>query len=165
MKTGKVSVARQRLLAWVVLLPVLLGLRATAFGATDVTLYDEALAPGWQNWSWASVDLASTANANTGAVSIAVTPAPFSALYLRSADAPVDTNGYLNLTFHVHGGTTGGQVFQVQAIIGDAAQPGVRVNALAAGTWQKVTVPLSSLGVAELCPGVQALEKINASLR
>jgi hypothetical protein len=147
MKTGKASAARHRFLAWVVLLPVLLALRATAFGATDQTIYDEALASGWQNWSWASVDLASTANANTGAVSIAVTPAPFSALYLRSADAPVDTNGYLNLTFYVHGGATGGQIFQVQAIIGDAAQPGVRVNALAAGTWQKITVPLSSLGV------------------
>ena len=147
MKTGKASAARHRFLAWIVLLPVLLGLRVTAFGATDQTIYDEALASGWQNWSWASVDLASTANANTGAVSIAVTPAPFSALYLRSAEAPVDTNGYLNLTFYVHGGATGGQVFQVQAIIGDAAQPGVRVNALAAGTWQKITVPLSSLGV------------------
>src|SRR5687768_746615 len=73
MKTGKASAARHRFLAWVVLLPVLLGLRATAFGATDQTIYDETLAAGWQNWSWASVDLASTANANTGAVSIAVT--------------------------------------------------------------------------------------------
>ena len=35
----------------------------------------------------------------------------------------------------------------MQAIVGDAAQPGVRVNALTAGTWQKITVPLSSLGV------------------
>jgi alpha-N-arabinofuranosidase len=147
MKTGKVSAARQRLLAWIVLLPVLFGLQATAFAAIDQTIYDEALAPGWENWSWAANDLASTAQANTGVVSAAVTPAPFSALYLRSAAAPVDTNGYLNLTFYVHGGATGGQVFQVQAIVGDTPQAGVRVNALAAGTWQKITVPLSSLGV------------------
>src|SRR5688572_14094620 len=147
MKTGKVSAARQRLLAWIVLLPVLFGLQATAFAAIDQTIYDEALAPGWENWSWAANDLASTAQANTGVVSAAVTPAPFSALYLRSAAAPVDTNGYLNLTFYVHGGATGGQVFQVQAIVGDTPQAGVRVNPLAAGTWQKITVPLSSLGV------------------
>ena len=70
MKTGKASAARQRLLAWIVLLPVLLGLQATAFGATDQTIYDEALAPGWENWSWAANDLASTAQANTGVVSV-----------------------------------------------------------------------------------------------
>ena len=113
MKSGKVSATRSRLAFWFFLLPFMLALRGTAFGATDQTLYDEALAPGWQNWSWAANDLASTAQANTGAVSIAVTPTAYSALYLRSAEAPVDTNGYLNLTFYVHGGTTGGQVFQV----------------------------------------------------
>ena len=146
MKTGIVSVTRPRLLYWLLLLPFLLALRGPAFAATDQTIYDEALAPGWQNWSWASVDLASPAAANTGAVSIAVTAAPFSALYLRSTEAPVNTNGYLNLSFYVHGGTTGGQVFQVQAIVNDVAQAGVRVGPLAAGSWQKITVPLAALG-------------------
>ncbi|MES1263300.1 MAG: hypothetical protein ABUL69_03015, partial [Peristeroidobacter soli] len=117
MKSRKVSAARPRLAFWLMLLPFLLALRGTAFAATDQTIYDEALAPGWQNWSWASVDLASTANANTGAVSIAVTPTGWSALYLRSADAPVDTHGYLNFTFYVHGGATGGQTLQVVAIV------------------------------------------------
>jgi len=147
MKTGNVSAARPRFQFWLFLMLCLLGMRGTAFAQTDLTIYDEALAPGWQSWSWANVDLASTAFANTGSVSIAVTAPPYSALYLRSAAAPVDTHGYLNLTFYVHGGTAGGQVFQVQAIIGDTAQAAVRVNALAAGTWQKVTVPLSALGV------------------
>jgi len=146
MKTGTVSTARPRTRFWLFSLLCLLGLQGAAFGQADRTIYDEALAAGWQNWSWAEVDLASTANANTGAVSIAVRAEPFEALYLRSADAPVDTNGYLNLTFYVHGGATGGQSFQVQAIINDAAQPGVRVNSIAAGSWQKVTVPLASLG-------------------
>ena len=127
MKTGNVSVSRARLACWFFLLPLLLGLRATAFAQTDLTIYDEALAPGWQNWSWATNDLASTAHANTGSVSAAVTPAPFSALYLRAADAPVNTTGYLNLTFYVHGGTAGGQVFQVQGIIGDS-RPGRRTH-------------------------------------
>jgi hypothetical protein len=146
MKTGKVSAARPRLLYWLLLLPFLLGLRGTAFAQTDLTIYDEALAPGWQNWSWATVDFASTANANTGAVSIAVTPAAWSALYLRSADAPVDTNGYLNFTFYVHGGTTGGQTIQVVAVVNDLPQPGFRVASPTAGSWQKITVPLAALG-------------------
>ena len=147
MKTRNVSAARSRLGFWLFLLPLLLGWQGTASAQTDFTIYDEALASGWQNWSWATVDLASPTYANTGSVSIAVTAAPYSALYLRSAAAPVDTHGYLNLTFYVHGGTAGGQTFQVQAIVGDTAQAAVRVNALAAGAWQKVTVPLSALGV------------------
>src|SRR5688572_30554362 len=102
MKTGNVSNARARFSHWLLLLPfLLLGLRGMAFAQTDVTIYDEDLASGWQDWSWATVDRASTAQANTGAVSIAVTAQAWSALYLRSASAPLDTNGYLNFAFHV----------------------------------------------------------------
>jgi len=129
-----------------VLVLCLLGMRG-AFAQTDVTIYDEALAPGWQSWSWATVNLASSAQANTGSVSIAVTATPYTALYLRSAAAPIDTHGYLNLTFYLHGGDTGGQVVQVQAVIGDTPQAAVRLNPIAAGTWQKITVPLAALGV------------------
>ena len=145
-KTRNVSSAYLRVFCWVFLLPLLLAWRGTAFGATDLTIYDEALAPGWQNWSWAAVDTASTANAHSGSVSIAVTPTAWSALYLRSADAPLDTNGYLNFTFWVHGGTTGGQTIQVVAVVNEVAQSGVRVTMPTAGTWQKISVPLAALG-------------------
>ncbi|HEY6923711.1 MAG TPA: hypothetical protein VI653_09600 [Steroidobacteraceae bacterium] len=146
MRTRKVSVARSRFAFWRFFLPVLLILRGTAFAAVDQTLYGDALASGWQNWSWAAVDMASTATAHTGTMSIAVTPTAWSALYLRSADAPLDTNGYLNFTFWVNGGATGGQTIQVVAVVNDVVQPGVRVTPPAAGSWQKITVPLSALG-------------------
>jgi hypothetical protein len=146
MKTRNVSAGLSRLWFWALLLPMLLGWRGTAYAQTDLTIYDEALAPGWQNWSWATVDTASTANAHTGSVAIAVTPAAWSALYLRSADAPLDTNGYLNFTFWVHGGATGGQTIQVVAVVNDVPQPAVRVATPVAGAWQKITVPLSALG-------------------
>src|SRR6185436_9712799 len=70
---------------------------------------------------------------------------PYSALHLRSADAPLDTNGYLNFTFWVHGGEAGGQTIQVVAVVNDVPQPGVRVAMPAAGTWQKISVPLFAL--------------------
>lgn len=146
MRSGNVSASRLRRWCWIVLLPVLIGLRGTAFAAVDTTIYDEGLAPGWQNWSWAAVDMASTAQANTGAVSIAVTPTAWSALYLRSADAPLNTTGFLNFTFYVNGGATGGQTIQVVAVVNDTPQPGVRVATPTAGTWQKISVPLSALG-------------------
>jgi len=146
MKTRKVSETPSRFAFWLFLLPLLLVLRGTAFAAVDKTLYDEALASGWQNWSWAAVDMASTATAHTGTMSIAVTPPAWSAFYVRSTDAPLDTNGYLNLTFWVNGGTTGGQTIQVVAVVNDVPQPGVRVTSPAAGSWQKITVSLSALG-------------------
>jgi hypothetical protein len=74
MKTRTVSAVRPRFQFWLFLLFCVLGMRGTAFAQTDLTIYDEGLASGWQNWSWASVDLASTANAHTGSISIAVTP-------------------------------------------------------------------------------------------
>jgi alpha-L-arabinofuranosidase len=149
MKTGNVTPLRARVAYWLMLLPLLLAFRGTAFAQTDLTLFDEALAPGWQNWSWATVDTASTAQAHGGSVSIAVTPSAWSALYLRSAEAPLDTHGYLNLTFWVHGGTTGGQTIQVVAVVNDAPQPGVRITSPVAGTWQRIAVPLSALGADE----------------
>jgi alpha-N-arabinofuranosidase len=148
MRSGKFPALRSRL-AWFALLPFMLALQGAAFAQTDLTIYDEALAPGWQNWSWATNDTASTANAHTGSVSIAVTPSAWSALYLRSADAALDTHGYLNISFWVHGGTTGGQTIQVVAVVNDAPQPGVRVATPTAGTWQKITVPLATLGADE----------------
>jgi hypothetical protein len=148
MKSRNLSTARTRLLRWALLLPFLLGLQGAAFAQTDLTVYDEALAPGWQNWSWATNDIASTANANTGTVSVAITPAAWSAFYLRSADA-LDTHGYLNFSFWVHGGETGGQTIQVVAVVNDVSQPGIRVATPTAGSWQKITVPLSALGADE----------------
>jgi alpha-N-arabinofuranosidase len=149
MNTRNVLLGRARLLFALCMLPLLLALRGTAFAQSDRTIYDEALAPGWQSWSWATVDLASTAQANTGSTSIAVTAPAWSALYLRSADAPVDTHGYLNFSFHVHGGATGGQTLQVVAVVNDTPQPGVRIASPTAGAWQKITVPLSALGADE----------------
>jgi alpha-N-arabinofuranosidase len=149
MNTRNVLLGRARLLFALCMLPLLLALRGTAFAQSDRTIYDEALAPGWQSWSWATVDLASTAQANTGSTSIAVTAPAWSALYLRSADAPVDTHGYLKFSFHVHGGATGGQTLQVVAVVNDTPQPGVRIASPTAGAWQKITVPLSALGADE----------------
>ena len=146
MRTRKVCDARPLHALWFFLVSLLLAVHVPAFAAVDKTLYDEALAPGWQNWSWAVVDMGSAATAHTGTVSIAVTPTAWSALYLRSTDAPLDTNGYLNLTFWVHGGASGGQTIQVVAVVNDVVQPGVRVASPTADSWQKVTVPLSALG-------------------
>ena len=150
MKSRKDPATRLRFAQWLLLLPfLLLGLHGTASAQANLTIYDEALAAGWQNWSWAENNLSSAdVTANTGAVSASVIADPFEALYLRSADSPVNTTGYLNFTFYVHGGTAGGQVIQVQAIVSDTPQAAVRVGPIAAGEWTRVTIPLANLNAA-----------------
>lgn len=129
---------------------IVLALAATiAFSSAaqaDVVIYDDALAPGWENWSWAATDPAHTGTVHSGSTSVAVTPTAWSAAYLRSAAAPVDTQGLLNVTFWVHGGATGGQRLQVVAVVNDVAQPGIPIAALAPDTWQRISIPLSALG-------------------
>jgi alpha-L-arabinofuranosidase len=111
-----------------------------------MALYDDGFANGWQDWSWAAVNSANPAPVNSGASSIAVTAAAYSAL--RFHHAPLDTQGYTNLTFWINGGAAGGQLLSLNALIGGVLQPGLLVGPLAANTWQKFVVPLSALGAA-----------------
>jgi len=118
---------------------------ALAQAQSDQTVYTDALVNGWQNWSWATVNLSNTAPVQSGADSISVSAGPYQALYLSSS--PIDSTSYASLVFWINGGPTGGQLLQVQATLNGTAQTVVTLPALAANTWQQVTLPLSSLGV------------------
>jgi alpha-L-arabinofuranosidase len=112
---------------------------------TDQAVYTDALLNGWQNWSWATVNLANTAPVQSGSDSISVSAGPYQALYLHQT--PFDSSTYGDLVFWINGGATGGQLLQVQATLNGAAQTVVTLPALAANTWQQISIPLSSLGV------------------
>jgi hypothetical protein len=123
------------------------GLRDAAYAQDGISVYDDVLESPWENWSWASVDFASTAMAHSGTTSIAVTASPWSALSLRHV--PFDTTDYGNVTFWINGGPVGGQRLHVTATLGDAGQSaGVDLPVLAAQTWQQVSIPLASIGAA-----------------
>src|SRR5260221_8858207 len=123
------------------------GLRDTAYAQTDLGVYDDALLSSWENWSWASVDFASTRVVHSGSTSIAVTAGPWTALSLRHV--AFDTTGLGNVSFWINGGATGGQRLHVTATLNDSGQPsGIDIPALTANTWQQVTIPLTSLGAA-----------------
>jgi hypothetical protein len=111
-----------------------------------MVMYQDSLANGWNNWSWATVDLASTANVHTGSSAIAVTAAAFQALYLQHNALPTDT--YQSLKFWINGGATGGQTLNVVGLLNNVAQPAMSIGPLAAGAWQEVVIPLSQLGIA-----------------
>jgi|GEM_PF-945928 len=114
----------------------------------DLTIYDDALASGWQNWSWATVDMASTAAAHTGTKSVAVTADAWTALAMRFVNTPINTAGYGKLSFWANGGASGGQILRISALLSGSAQPAIVVGPLVANTWTHYELDLASLGAA-----------------
>ena len=117
---------------------------ALATGAMSV--YGDALVNGWENWSWASVDISNPDPVNSGTSSIAVTASPYSALSFHHG--AIDTQLYSSVTFWINGGSSGGQLLSVRALLGDVAQDGVIIGPLVANTWQEIVIPLGALGAA-----------------
>jgi hypothetical protein len=131
-----------------ILAPILCGLAmpAVAQAQANQSVYTGALVNGWQNWSWATVNFSNTEPVQPGSTdSISVSAGPYQALYLHQT--AFDTSVYANLVFWIDGGSAGGQLLQVQATLNGVAQTVVTIPALAANTWQQITIPLSSLGV------------------
>ena len=127
------------------LLALTLGLCASVRAQSDQTVYDDGVGAGWFNNSWATVDMASTAVVHSGTNSIAVTAGAWTALSL--GHNPFDTTGYGNLTFWINGGPVGGQKLHISGTANFSGVTGSDIGPLAANTWQKITIPLASLGV------------------
>ena len=114
-----------------------------------MVIYDDALENGWNNWSWsATVDPNSTAYVHGGSKAMAVTiTAAWGALSLEHND--INSSSYSNLTFWINGGPTGGQQLQLyaEAPLG-TSHAAVSLGTLAPNAWQKISLSLASLGVA-----------------
>jgi hypothetical protein len=114
--------------------------------ATQI-IYDDALASGWDNWSWAQVNLSASSPVHSGAHSIAVTFDAWEGLYLHKAT--IDTLGMSHLSFYLHGGSSGGQKMNLfmNLVVNGSAQNGplVSIPAPPASSWIEVKIPLSSL--------------------
>jgi len=110
-------------------------------------IYQDELAEGWQNWSWATVNLASAAPVRRGSSAVSVTAGGWQALYLQRT-ALQNTAGFAALAFWIHGGETGGQTLQVFGLRDGVAQVAKPIPAPAAGVWTRVVIPLAELGLA-----------------
>jgi hypothetical protein len=117
--------------------------------AASQAIYDDALAAGWADWSWASVDLGASAPVHGGNHSVAVTyTGGWQGLYL--AHPGLSTLGFTELHFFAHGGSSGGQLLQVYAIRpGDISGPEVPLPPLVANTWTEIQIPLADLGATD----------------
>src|SRR2546423_6416568 len=111
----------------------------------DQSVYSDQLDNGWQDWSWATRNLANGSPAHTGTRSISISMAPWQGFYLHH-DA-FSTAGYTKLHFWVNGGAQGGQMVQVQATLNGKGGAAVPIT-IPANAWTAVSIPLTTLGVA-----------------
>ena len=76
--------------------------------AADWPVYTNALASGWDNWSWdTTVNLSNASPVYSGTASIAVSyVSAWGGLYLHTN--PVNIGAYEMLQFWLHGGNAGG---------------------------------------------------------
>lgn len=119
----------------------------SAPGLMEITIYDDALGQGWENWSWAQVNLAASAPVHSGSYSIAVTYGAWEGLYLHKAGT--DTLGTTHLRFFVNGGGAGWQqvnVYMNLEVDGSPQNgPMVGMPPLPANTWLEVNIDLNTL--------------------
>lgn len=131
---------------------LLLLISTNARAQGDLTIYADALGPGWADWSWCSRDLASTEAAHSGARSVKISyTGPFQGFYLRHSS--FDNSAYTNLVFWINGGSAENRTMLVAAQLSDQAQPSVMLSSYVEGgsvvsdEWRKVTIPLAALRV------------------
>ena len=105
-------------------------------------VYDTALAPGWQNWSWAKADL-SVELSGSARKPIRVTAGPWQALYLHHE--PFNTTGLKKLSLLIQGSAPDGEVRVFALADGKIIGEGYLVRLSNTG-WKQVEQPLSVLG-------------------
>src|SRR6185295_20192830 len=82
------------------------GISGTFAQSTQIIYDDASLKNGWQNWSWATVNLGNSSPVHLGSSSISVNAGAYQALYLHIAS--MDNSQVTNLTFWINGGSSGG---------------------------------------------------------
>lgn len=110
-------------------------------------IYQDALAPGWSNWSWANVNFSAGAPVHTGMYSISVAMDAWEGLYLHNGGATA--LGASDLRFYLHGGSSSGQsmnVFLNLEVDGSNVNgPSIPVEIDNAATWLEFRLPLTTL--------------------
>ncbi|MBZ4421164.1 polysaccharide deacetylase family protein [Myxococcus sp. RHST-1-4] len=118
--------------------------------AAGLPIYVDGLESGFDNWSWATHSLSETGVVHAGSTSISFEPDGWAGLMFHHSG--VDLSLYQSVELWVHGGTTGGQAVRLVLHDGGQTLGSIGLDAalggpIAAGTWQKVTIPLANLGV------------------
>ncbi len=133
-------------------------------------LYRDALAFGWNDWSWANRSLSSTGTVAAGSRSISASFGAWQALYfVHDAYA---TSGVDSITLRVHGGSSGtGAALRVRAMVngqltsGADLGPTCAAGRVVAGQWTICTVPMVQVAPAgAVITGIQIQEFAGGSI-
>lgn len=111
--------------------------------AADFAIYSDSLNTGWSDWSWSStINYSNTSPVHSGKYSLSVKyDTGWAGLYLHTIS--IDTSGYDQLSFWIHGGSSGSRQLSVVVNGNGASEFIVSVQA---NTWTQVIIPLSVLG-------------------
>ncbi len=120
---------------------------ASAAISGDQLIYGDSLLNGWQDYGWATINYHNSQPTHSGGASISVRAAAWQALDIHHAE--MDSAPFSALSFWISGGAVGGQRLQVQGLLNGKAQPAIALAPLRRNAWQRISLPLSSLGVVD----------------
>jgi hypothetical protein len=118
-------------------------------------VYFDALAPGWQSWSWGTtLNLSAPGGINNSSALAATITTGWAGLWLQTT-TPVSITTANTVRFYINGGSTGGQQLTLKAVdsSGKFIEPGFPLTA-PANTWKLIRVPLGELGVSDTLSGL-----------
>ena len=110
------------------------------------SIYDKKLGEGWQNWSFATVEL--SADIGSPRLPIKVSAEGYKALYLHHA--PFSGAPYRGLSFLIQGTGAGGKVRVIATSGGKPIEGKMKLVEVKPGGWTKVTASLAELGAASI---------------
>jgi hypothetical protein len=137
-----------------ILLTVFAGACALAQG--NLSVYSDELDNGFQDWGWATHNYANPSPVHSGTYSISVTidTNNYPGLQIcRAVGTDLNSTPYNSLSLWINGGSGGGQQLQVYGLLDAGGAQSARQLTVTLPdlqtNWQQVTIPLSSLGVAD----------------
>ncbi|GEM46760.1 glycoside hydrolase family 44 protein [Deinococcus cellulosilyticus] len=127
----------------------------TAAFTNSRPVYVDALAAGWQNWSWnTTINFAGASPVQAGTRAMQVTfNSAWAGLYLHT-DTGIDSTKVDTLRLWVHGGTAGGQTARVVLEIGGVLLDKAYTFKATANTWTLLEIPTSTLGASGMITGL-----------
>lgn len=112
----------------------------------DFVVYDDALASGLADWSWATHDLDNPAPVAAGTRSVSFEADGWAGLYFRAA-TPFDLADWRAVELSIHGGASGGQAIRLSLQLGSTPIGEVAIAPAPADTWASRTLDLRAAGL------------------
>jgi hypothetical protein len=117
-------------------------------GQTNLAIYSDSMANGFQDWSWGAHSLSSASPVHSGTNAVSFSGTAWQAISFWHSDFnPVP---YTNLNFWANGGSTGGQIVQIYLQFGTNSAAAYQLPALPTNSWRQFIVPFSTLNVTNL---------------